>query len=144
MRIGRGSGVPLIRLNKTITFDGTANLGAVGAVPIYTITGQVQVVTFVPYCTVNLGEAAPTATIALGVTGATTLFIAATTATDIDAGEFWIDTTPDANGIAVPVEEKDIAITSNIIGTVAAQAVNAGAIRFDIAYFPLSTDGALA
>lgn len=144
MKLSRGSGVPLIRLNKSIAFDGTAGNGATGTVTVYTITGQVQVVTFVPFCTESLAEAAPTATIALGGTGSTSLFIAATTATDIDINEFWVDATPDANGIAVPVEEKDIAITSNIIATVATQNITDGTLRFDIAYFPLSVDGALA
>ena len=58
MKLSRGSGVPLIRLNKSIAFDGTAGNGATGTVTVYTITGQVQVVTFVPFCTESLAEAA--------------------------------------------------------------------------------------
>lgn len=131
------------RVSKTITFTGAASLGAVGAVPIFTTTGEVMVVAMVPYCTVNLTEAGATATISLGVTGSTALFIANTTATDIDAGEFWVDATPDANGIAIPAALKDIAITDNIIGTVGTQAVNGGAIRFDVWFLPLSSDGNL-
>ena len=133
-----------VHLSKSITFTGAANLGAVGAVPIYTTTGEVEIISLVPFCTTLLTEAAPTATLALGVTGSTSLFIAATTATGIDANEFWVDTTPDANGIAIPAALKNIAITDNIIGTVAAQAVDAGVIRFDVWYRPLSADGALA
>lgn len=129
---------------KTVTFTGAASLGAVGAVPIWTTTGEVMVVALVPYCTVNLTEAAPTATLALGVTGSTALFVAPTTATDIDAGEFWVDNAPDANGVAVPAALKDIAITDNIIGTVAAQNVTAGAIRFNIWWMPLSVDASIS
>ena len=75
-------------VRKTITFTGAANLGAVGAVPLFTITGKVIVLSISGLCTVNLTEAAPTATLALGVTGSTSLFIAATTATGIDVEEF--------------------------------------------------------
>ncbi len=128
-------------LYKTITFTGAANLGAVGAVPLYTVTGEVLVALMVPYCTVNLGEAAPgSSTLALGVTGSTSVFIAATTTLDIDAGKFWVDTVPDANGVAVPAALKDIVITDNIIGTVATANVNAGAIRLALYWMPLSSD----
>ena len=128
---------------KTITFTGAANLGAVGAVPLFTTTGEINVIKMVPFCTTLLTEAAPTATLALGVTGSTSLFVAATTATAIDANEFWVDTAPDANGIAIPAALKDIAITDNIIGTVAAQAVDSGVIRIDVIWEPLSSDGNL-
>lgn len=130
--------------SKSLTFDGTANKGAVGAVPIFTVTGEILVGVLVPFCTTLLTEAAPTATIALGVTGSTSLFIAATNAVDIDANEFWVDTTPDANGIAAPTALKDVVITDNIIGTVAAQAVSSGVIRFDLWYLPLSSNGGVA
>ncbi len=133
------------RASKTLTFTGAAGLGAVGAVPLFTVTGEVEIVRIVPFCTVNLGEAAPGgATLALGVTGSTALLIAATTALDIDANEFWIDLTPDANGIAIPAGLKEIAITDNIIGTVAVAAINAGAIRFDLLWSPISVNGLVA
>lgn len=137
---GNPAGGPY-RVRKTITFTGAANLGAVGAVPLFTVTGEVLIERIVPICTVNLTEAAPTATLALGVTGSTSLFIAATTATAIDAGEFWVSATPTGNGIAVPAALKDIAITDNIIGTVGAQNVDSGAIRIDVYWRPLSSDG---
>src|SRR3990167_3179839 len=96
-------------VSKTITFTGAAGLGATGNVPLFTVTGEILVVVLLPTCTVNLGEAAPTATIALGVTGATSFFIAATTATDIDAGDIWTDATPtEVNALAAPAGFKDI------------------------------------
>ena len=137
---GNQAGGPY-RVSKTVTFTGAADLGAVGAVPIFTVTGEVWVVVMVAICTVDLTEAAPTATLSLGVTGSTVKFIAATTAIDIDAGDFWIDATPDPNAATIPTSMKDIAITDNIIGTVAAQAVDSGAIRFDLWWRPLSSDG---
>lgn len=131
-------------VRKTITFDGAAGTGAVGAVPIFTTTGEVLIKSIVPICGTDLTEGGATATLALGVTGSVSLFVAATTATTIDAGEFWMSTTATAAGMAVPAACKDIAITENIIGTVAAQAVATGAITFNVIYLPLSSDGALA
>lgn len=128
----------------TKTYANTAGNGAVGSVTLFTVTGEIQVIALVPFCTTLLTEAAPTATIALGVTGSTSLFVAATNAVDIDANEFWVDTTPDANGVAIPAALKDIVITDNIINTVAAQGVTAGVIRYDLYWRPLSSDAAVA
>jgi hypothetical protein len=129
------------RVTKTVTFTGAAGLGAVGAVPIFTVTGEIFATLISAYCSTLLTEAGATATLALGVTGSASLLISATNAVDIDAGEFWVDTAPDANGILVPAALKDTFITDNVIGTVAAQAVNAGVIRFDMYYLPISPDG---
>lgn len=132
-------------VRKTITFTGATGLGEVGAVPIFTITGQVCVVSITGICTVNLGEAAPgSATLALGVTNSTSLFIAATAALDIDAGEIWVSSAPEANGIAMPSGLKDILIARNIIATVAVANINAGAITFVVRYLPESANGKLA
>ena len=128
-------------LSKTITYTGGAGAGvAGGTTTVFTVTGEVLVVALVPYCTVNLGESGATATISLGVTSSAALFIANTNSVDIDAGEFWVDTTPDANGVAVPSALKDIAITDNIITTHGTTNTNAGAIRFNLWWLPLSAD----
>ena len=140
--IGTSSPYSLQFARKTITFTGGTNLGAVGAVPLFTVTGEIIVALLVP-TGVTGPSAGVNSTLALGVTGATTLFIAATDPTLIDPAEFWVDTAPDPNGIAIPAALKDIAITDNIIGTVAVAAITAGAIRFDIYWMPLSSDGNL-
>lgn len=108
-------------VSKTLTFTGAANLGAVGSSTLFTVTGEVEIERIVPMCTVNLTDTgtAGTPTLALGVTGSTSLFVAATTTTAIDAGEFWVDTSPDADGVAIPAACKDIAITDDILATVA-------------------------
>lgn len=138
-------GQPIKTARATVTFDGTAGAGATGtAVTVFTTTGEVEIISLVPYCTTLLTEAAPTATVALGVTGSTALFVAATTSTDIDANEFWVDTAPDANGIALPAALQNIVITDNIIVTPATQNTTAGVIEFTARYIPISTDGALA
>ena len=141
--ITRGN-VPPYLATVTITFTGAAGLGAVGAVPMFTVTGEVLIERIVPFCTTLLTEAAATATLALGVTNQTSLFINATTATGIDADEFWVDTGPDASGVALPAACKDIVITANIIGTVAAQNIDSGVLRVDVWWRPLSSDGNVA
>jgi len=131
---------PSLRVEKLITFTGAANLGAVGAVPLFTVTGAVCIDRILAVCEVLLASAGG-GTLALGVTGATTLFIAATTATDIDADELWVSNAPDANGIALPAALQNILIHQNIIGTVATAAITAGAIRLVVLYTPISEDG---
>jgi len=128
------------RCTKTVAFDGAAGNGAVGSVALFTVTGEVIVLYLMPYCSEDLVSAGG-GTLALGVTGNTSLFIAATTATAIDNGEFWTSTVPTANGVAVPSALKDIAITDNIIGTVATGDITDGTIRFDCYWIPLSSDG---
>src|SRR3989337_3833111 len=135
------------RTSKEITFTGAAGLGAVGNVPLFTVTGEVLVVYLVPYTVLTLTQALATATLALGVTNLTSLFIAATNAVNLLTGEFWTEATGGGTanaGIAVPAALKDIAITSNIVGTVATQAVNGGTLRLEVYYLPLSSDGLVA
>lgn len=138
--IGSGSQ----RTSKSVTFTGASGLGAVGTVTYFNVTGEVLIERIVPYCSVDLTEAGATATCILGVTGSTSLFIGSTNATTIDAGEFWVSTTPTANGIALPATMQNIVITDNVILTVGAQNVNGGALRIDVIWRPLSSDGLLA
>lgn len=138
---GRG----LVRTQKSITFTGAANLGAIGNVPLFTTTGEIIVVYIVPFIVLTLAGA--TGTLALGVVNATGLFIAATTATNLTTGEFWAEATGAGTaeaGIALPVALKEIVISSNIVGTVATAALTGGTLRVDAYYLPLSSDGLLS
>jgi len=129
------------RESKTLALTGAAGLGLSGSnIPLFTVTGEVLIVAIVPFCTEDLASAGG-GTLALGVTGSTALFLAATVATVIDVGEFVVNTTPVANGVALPAAFKDIVITDNIIGTVATADITDGTIRFDVLYIPLSSDG---
>lgn len=130
---------PLRVARKTITFDSGSGTGATGAAPIFTVTGEVLVSKIIPYITTNL--AGSSATLALGVTSGTADFIAATTATDMDADEFWVDTAPDANSVALPAALQDILVTDNIIGTVATAAISGGVIDFTVYWRKISADG---
>lgn len=143
--IGQGSTAGQLRkAQKTVTFTGGAGAGAVGTVTCFTVTGEILVVALSTYCSTNLTEAGATATLTLGVTSSATLFIGSTNSTDIDAGEFWVSTTPTANGIALPAPMKDIVITDNVILTCGTQATNAGVLRLDMYWMPLSSDAAVS
>ena len=133
-----GVGAEPIALVKSFTFDGGAGAGLSGsAITFFTVTGEVEIISLVPICDTDLTTSGA-ATLALGVTGNTTLFIAATTATGIDAALFWMTATPTANALAVPAALKNIAITDNIIGTVATANITGGVIRFQLLWRPLS------
>ena len=136
----RGGSSPLLRLiRKTITYTGAANLGQAGSnVTIFTVTGQIHVVTLIPYCTVNLGEALATATITLGTATQTELFIAATNSVDIDADDVWTALAPATRSLAIPAALKDIAVNDNIVNACAVQNTNAGSILYTLIYYPVS------
>lgn len=128
------------RAIKTMTYANATGTGAQNdIITLFTVTGEVLVHYIVPFCTTLLTGAS--ATLSLGVTGSTALFIAATTATEIDANEFWIDTTPDANGVAIPAALKEIAITDHIVCEVLTSNITAGVIRYTLLWTPLSSDG---
>lgn len=128
---------------KTLTLDGGAGTGATGAVPLFTVTGSVIINYIAGRCTTNLVSAGG-GTLALGVTGQTSLFIAATTGTGIlTTAELWVSTTPTAAGIALPAITKDMLINANIIGTVAVGAITAGVIIFDVVWEPHSSGATL-
>ncbi len=132
------------RGTKTITFDGTVNLGqAASNTTLFTVTGEVLVKAIAGFCTTPLTEGAPTATLSLGVTGAVALFIPATDSVQIDADEFWIDTSPDGNGIALPAGLKDILITDDILIAAAVQDTDGGVLRVDCQWTPMSANGLL-
>jgi len=127
------------RFIKTVTFDGTAGKGAIGTVAIATVTGSVLLTYLTARCKTLLTGA--TATVELGSTGNTAALIALTTATDIDADEFWQDATPE---LRVSPAVVDKCVATDIILTVATAAVATGVIEFVILWTPLSSDGMLA
>lgn len=132
----------LRRATKTITYANPGTGAAATTTTIFTVTNEILVMQIVPFCTTDLTETAGTPTLALGVVGGATIFIAATTATAIDAQEFWVDTAPDAGGVRVPSQLELIAITGNITCVVGGtNNIDAGVIRYDLYWRPLSSDG---
>ena len=149
MTTNLGSSPAIRTVQKAITFDGTAGKGAIGNVIYFTITGAVHVVSIDAVCTqdCNVDGGTGAASLSLGVVNATTLFIAATTATTITlANGLWYSTTPNTNGIALPATMKDIAIKQNIVIAVTSsgtQLVNTGTIVLTVHYVPSTSNGLL-
>lgn len=130
-------------VEKTLTFDGgTTNGvgdfdGTGNPATLFTITGSV-LIQVVGICLTDLAGA--TATVEVGVTGATAAILAQETATDIDANKIWHDATVDATIEASSVISTFIAST-NIILTAATANVSGGSIKFIARWVPLSADG---
>lgn len=119
---------------KTITFANST-----GTVSVFTVTGMVAV-QIIPECTTNVASAAA-ADITLGVSGDTDAMIAATTATDLDANNIWIDASPDSN-IEAQSTSRDYIIgnSDDVILTLSAQ-VDSGVLVFRCLWKPISADG---
>ena len=133
---------------KIVTFTGASGLGQAGTnVPIFTVTGEVLIVALSPSCTTTLTQAAGTATVSLGTTGRTALFIPATNSIAIGAGEFWIlaGGVGDAHnsGAALGSTQMNVVVTDDIIVACATQDTNGGVLRFDVFWRPLSENGNL-
>lgn len=124
------------KTSKTIAFTGAAGLGAQGTTAIFTVTGDVLASVFA-VCTEDLAGA--TATISLGLIGNTTAWIAATTATDLDANESWVDNAP---GIGeAPTAVRIAPQGADITFTVATADITDGTLIFYCLWRPLSSDG---
>ena len=123
---------------KTLTFDGTT-VGDVGTDTVATVTGRVLILHGAATCTTLLAGAS--ATVELGTANNTAAIIAQSTATDIDANEFWKDTSPE---LEVSSALTDIVVNSDIILTVGTAAVTSGVLVFEFLWLPLSTNGNLA
>jgi hypothetical protein len=141
MPLETGGHIPPARKTITFTAGGTGALNT--ETDIFTVTGEVIVVAIVPFCTTSLEESAGTPNLRLGVNNSTALFVGATTATDIDANDFWMDTDPtEVGGMAIPAALKDIAITDNISCRVlGSNNISAGVIDFTVYWLPISDDG---
>ena len=136
---------------KTLAFTGAANLGAVGSViTLWTITGRVLLVYGTAFCTETVVSTANTGTIALGVAGDTAFFIAATTmgAGSLAANDWWDFVATPVGASFEFVGSKSsvtaVALSQNVIITVATNAITDGTLVFDCFYIPLSAGASLA
>ena len=141
------------RTKRTITFAGaTTNAwgddgGTLDGGVIYTVTGLVFV-KLIAVCTTLL-DSDGAATLAIGITGDTAIFMPAETATQIDAGQIWFN---DAANAAYGIIGEEAAAADNlpeyalsgndIILTVAGGAnVTSGVLDFYALWKPISDDG---
>jgi hypothetical protein len=116
--------------SKTLTLDGTT------PVTLFTVTGGVEC-TVVGYCTTLVANVAQN--LSVGIAGTVQAFIANTLASDIDAGEFWVDATPASIADTLPATQL-LGNGQDIIYTGHATA-NSGVIEFSCIWRPLSSTG---
>jgi hypothetical protein len=136
---------------KTITFTGaTADAwgndgGALDGAAIFTVTGLVKA-QLIAVCGTSLTGAG--ATVEAGITGDTAIFMPTETATEIDAGQIWLNDAANAT-YAIIGEEQAAADNfpiyllngNDIILTVETADVEAGVLDFYCIWTPISTDG---
>ena len=137
-------GVLSRHVRSTIAFDGGAGNGATGDVVVFTITGRVWLLGLTAFCTEDLTEGAPTATVQLGTPARDGLLIAVVNAVDIDNNEWWTDGTPVTELDQMDAIQVDVVLSANIVILVSAQSVSNGTLVFDAFYIPLTSNGALA
>lgn len=121
---------------KSITYAALTT-GAVGASTLFTVTGDVVVRLFAK-CTSDLTSGG-SATIEAGISGNTASLIAQTTATGIDSGEIWIDTSA-ATVEALPAQQILVGGT-DITQTIATDTLTGGVLTYYCLWTPLSSDG---
>lgn len=126
---------------KTVAYDGGAGSGAIGTVPIFTVTGDV-IVKIVAVCADDLIEAVGTGTTKLGTAGDTEGIIESTTSSGIDAREVWYDKSPSSE--IVPFDSmRNYIITdgNDIIQTIETQPITDGDMIYYCYWIPMSDDG---
>ncbi len=127
---------------KSVTYTAGGD-GATGALTLFTVTGQIKVVSLLPFTKTTLTETAGTVTIALGTADNTSLFIAASEPEDMIAGDFWTQVAPVVKSIIIPAALKDVAVSEDIIATIATSTISAGVHDFYLSWIPLSSDAAV-
>ena len=125
---------------QRITFTGASGLGLVNvSVSLARVTGEVLITNMGVHCVTSLAGA--TATLSLGSAGNTAAIIAATTVTEIDASDWWTDTTP--------AQQTATAIKDTLLDAGGLQyepltaTVSGGVLDLFLFWLPLSTDGQL-
>lgn len=129
------------RVRRTVAFTGAASLGAVGTVPLFTVTGAVGF-RLTAICTENLASGAG-ATFSVGTAAAVSGIIAVTTAVDIDSGDIWFAAAPATvlDTIANAELEFVIGDGADIQGNVLVDSITDGTIEFNAIWWPLTTTG---
>lgn len=121
--------------SKAITYA-AGTTGATGASTLFTVTGVVALRIF-GVCGTDLTSGG-SATMEVGISGATATLIAQTTATGIDAGEIWIDNAP-AKIELLPA--LSIINGTNVIQTIGTTTVTGGTLTYYCLWTPISSDG---
>lgn len=147
LKLGHATPDNLAGLNY---FEVTANLASatwntVAAHEIATVTGLVRVAIIARVATTGDDTSGDTATIALGVAGATTSIIAATKVDALAAGELWYDATPTTVVDTYANAVLDFVVNNVDIGfTIGGEAATAGVIVFHIFWEAISSGAAVS
>lgn len=128
------------KFTKTITFAAGAGTGNVGTVAVATVTGSVLLTFGGVRCTTDLVSAGG-GTLKYGTANNTDGLVEITTATDIDATEWWQDATPE---VEISPAIMNQLVTGNLILTVGTATITAGVLEIVHYYLPISSDGKLA
>lgn len=121
--------------SKSITYA-AGTTGATGATTLFTVTGVVALRVFA-VCGADLTSGG-SATIEVGIAGATATLIAQTTATGIDVGEIWIDNAPATIELLPALS---ILNGTNVIQTIGTTTVSGGSLTYYCLWVPLSETG---
>lgn len=117
----------------------TGTTGAVGQHTLFTVTGDVIVNVF-GICNTDLTSGGA-ATISVGSVGNVAGIVAATTATDIDDGDIWVDATPGVQLEALPQRGFVVNDGQDITIDILVAAITGGAIDFYCLWRPLESTG---
>lgn len=130
---------------KVITAAATSFTTGNSPLTLFTVDGDVLCRVFATVQTL-LTSTSNNGTLAVGVTGATTVFLPTTTmdGSQFPAGSVWMDSTPTVKAevlAATPLNWAIVAGGADIIATIATNSATAGAMTFYCQYIPLSLDG---
>lgn len=129
-------------IRRTFTFTAVAGSGAIGAVPLFTISGPQTVNLIRVHASGGVVQTTcvgASGTLAYGVTGNTGVFIAATAVAQLaTTTPIWVSTTGTAGALAMPAGTASVLICANVIATVATTDFSAGAIEFFVEYTPIT------
>lgn len=132
----------------TTTDKGGAWTTANSGLTLFTVTGSVLCRVYGEVTTLVVSTA-NTGTLAVGITGSTTLYLGTTTAngTNLILNSVWVDTAPTvlAKALAAINSQGGWILTrnANIILTIATNNMTAGGVNLYCDYIPVSTNGAV-
>lgn len=135
-------------IETAVTFEATVTGLAAATITLWTITQRVLITHLSAFCTTSLTESAGT-TLELGTVNNSAGLIAQVSVTDLDAGEYWNDATPEAH-VANAITDQMVGkagtgANGNVIYTVGAGGnITAGVVVFAALWLPMSPNGNLA
>ncbi len=142
MSASQALSLPVIT-SKAFTAAGTSLTTALSPVSAFTVTGAVMLRIFGVTGATPLASTSNTGTLAVGISGSTTIYLGTTTAdgTNFTAGAVWIDTSPTLKSEAFVAANLvwHLVSSSTIIVTVATNNMTAGILTLYCEWRPVSS-----